>query len=78
VVGSGPAGLACAAELAKAGCQVTVFDEHAEPGGIIRYGVPAYRFDRKFLKNEMQDLKDWGSLSSARRRSPAPPAPKSC
>jgi len=60
VVGSGPAGLACAAELAKEGCQVTVFEEHAEPGGIIRYGVPAYRFDRKFLKNEMQDLKDLG------------------
>jgi len=60
VVGSGPAGLACAAELAKHGLKVTVFDEHAEPGGIIRYGVPAYRFDKKFLKNELQDLKDLG------------------
>jgi NADPH-dependent glutamate synthase beta subunit-like oxidoreductase len=68
VVGSGPAGLACAAELAKEGFQVTVFDEHAEPGGIIRYGVPAYRFDKKFLKNEMQDLKDLGVVFKCRTK----------
>lgn len=60
VVGSGPAGLSCAAELARQGVQVTVFEERAEPGGIIRYGVPAYRFDKAFLKNELQDLKDLG------------------
>jgi NADPH-dependent glutamate synthase beta subunit-like oxidoreductase len=60
VVGSGPAGLSCAAELAKEGFKVTVFEERAEPGGVIRYGVPAYRFDKKFLKNEMQDLYDLG------------------
>jgi NADPH-dependent glutamate synthase beta subunit-like oxidoreductase len=60
VVGSGPAGLSCAAELAKEGYQVTVFAERAEPGGMIRFGVPAYRFDKKFLKNELQDLYDLG------------------
>jgi NADPH-dependent glutamate synthase beta subunit-like oxidoreductase len=60
VIGSGPAGLSCAGELAKQGYQVTVFAERAEPGGIIRYGVPAYRFDRKFFKNELQDLYDLG------------------
>ncbi len=60
VVGSGPAGLSCAAELARQGVQVTVFEERAEPGGVIRYGVPAYRFDKAFLKNELQDLKDLG------------------
>jgi NADPH-dependent glutamate synthase beta subunit-like oxidoreductase len=60
VVGSGPAGLSCAAELARRGVQVTVFEERAEPGGVIRYGVPAYRFDKTFLKNELQDLKDLG------------------
>jgi glutamate synthase (NADPH/NADH) small chain len=68
VVGSGPAGLACAAELAKAGCQVTVFEERAEPGGVIRYGVPAYRFDRKFLKNELQDIKDLGVVFKCRTK----------
>ena len=60
VVGSGPAGLSCAAELARQGVQVTVFEAKAEPGGVIRYGVPAYRFDKVFLKNELQDLKDLG------------------
>jgi NADPH-dependent glutamate synthase beta subunit-like oxidoreductase len=60
VVGSGPAGLSCAAELAKDGYRVTVFEERPEPGGVIRYGVPAYRFDKQFLENEMQDLRDLG------------------
>jgi NADPH-dependent glutamate synthase beta subunit-like oxidoreductase len=60
VVGSGPAGLACAAELAKAGVGVTVFEERAEPGGVIRYGVPGYRFDRDFLEHELEDLRFLG------------------
>jgi glutamate synthase (NADPH/NADH) small chain len=60
VVGAGPAGLSCAAELAKQGYQVTVFAERSEPGGMIRFGVPAYRFDNNFLKNELQDLHDLG------------------
>jgi NADPH-dependent glutamate synthase beta subunit-like oxidoreductase len=60
VVGSGPAGLSCAAELAKQGYQVAVFAERSEPGGMIRFGVPAYRFDKKFLDNELADLYDLG------------------
>ena len=60
VVGSGPAGMSCAAELAKEGYQVSIFAERGEPGGMIRFGVPAYRFDKKFLDNELQDLYDLG------------------
>ena len=60
VVGSGPAGLSCAAELAKDGFPVTVFEERAEVGGVIRYGVPAYRFDTNFLKHELADLECLG------------------
>jgi glutamate synthase (NADPH) small chain len=60
VVGSGPAGLSCAAELARLGFSVTVFEERAEPGGVIRYGVPAYRFDAEFLAHEMADLERLG------------------
>ncbi len=60
VIGSGPAGLSCAAQLARQGVQVTVYEQRAEPGGVIRYGVPAYRFEKAFLKNELQDLKDLG------------------
>ena len=56
------AGGACPAPRSwrEQGVQVTVFEERAEPGGVIRYGVPAYRFDKAFLKNELQDLKDLG------------------
>lgn len=60
VVGSGPAGLSCAAELALGGYAVTVFEERAQPGGMIRYGVPTYRFDVEFLRNEMADLEHSG------------------
>jgi glutamate synthase (NADPH) small chain len=60
VVGSGPAGLSCAAELARDGYAVSVFEEHAEPGGVIRYGVPSYRFDKDFLRHELGDLEFLG------------------
>jgi NADPH-dependent glutamate synthase beta subunit-like oxidoreductase len=60
VVGSGPAGLSCAAELAKEGFGVTVFEERSEPGGVIRWGVPAYRFDTAFLKHEMATFERLG------------------
>ena len=60
VVGSGPGGLSCAAELAKEGYQVTVFEARPEPGGVLRYGVVFYRFDLDFLAHELQDVKDLG------------------
>ena len=60
VIGGGPAGLACAAELAKNGCQVTVFERRAEPGGVLRWGVPGYRFSTEFLKKELEDIKALG------------------
>jgi NADPH-dependent glutamate synthase beta subunit-like oxidoreductase len=60
VVGSGPGGLSCAAELAKDGYQVTVFEAKPEPGGVLRYGVVSYRFDMNFLEHEMEDIKSLG------------------
>jgi NADPH-dependent glutamate synthase beta subunit-like oxidoreductase len=60
VVGSGPGGLSCAAELAKDGYQVTVFEARPEPGGVLRYGVVFYRFDLDFLEHEMEDIKALG------------------
>ena len=60
VIGSGPAGLSCAAELAKCGCKVRVFEARPEAGGVIRYGVPAYRYDADFLKHELQEIKELG------------------
>jgi len=60
VVGSGPGGLSCAAELAKAGYQVTVFEARPEPGGVLRYGVVSNRFDMQFLEHEMDDIRSLG------------------
>ena len=60
VVGSGPAGLSCAAELGKDGYRVTVFESKPEPGGVLRYGVVSNRFDMNFLEHEMDDIKSLG------------------
>ena len=60
VVGAGPAGLACAWELAQAGVRVTVWERRAEPGGVLRYGVPAFRLDPAFLDREIATLRNYG------------------
>lgn len=60
IVGSGPAGLSCAAELAKAGFNVTVFESRAEAGGMIRYGVVPFRFNLEFLNRELEEIKALG------------------
>lgn len=60
VIGSGPAGLSCSAELAKKGYQVTIFEKMNEPGGVLRYGVPSYRFSKEYLKEELEDIIDLG------------------
>jgi NADPH-dependent glutamate synthase beta subunit-like oxidoreductase len=60
VVGAGPAGLSCAAELARRGYLVTVFERRPEPGGMLRYGVPAHRLPRAVLAGEVQRIVDLG------------------
>jgi NADPH-dependent glutamate synthase beta subunit-like oxidoreductase len=60
VVGAGPAGISCAAELAKDGCQVTIFEEKSEAGGVLRYGVPEHRLSKDFLAKELEDLNKLG------------------
>ncbi len=60
VIGSGPAGLSCGAELAKKGYQVTVFEKAAEPGGVLRNGVPSYRFSSDTLSRELEDIQYLG------------------
>ncbi|HEX6762114.1 MAG TPA: FAD-dependent oxidoreductase [Gaiellaceae bacterium] len=52
VVGAGPAGMACAGELAALGHEVTVYDEHAEVGGLVRYAIAPYREQREPLPVE--------------------------
>lgn len=60
IIGSGPAGLSCAAELARAGVQVTIFEARARPGGILRYGVPKFRLADEFLDRELEEIEKLG------------------
>lgn len=60
VVGAGPAGLSCAYHLARRGYGVTVYDERLEPGGMLRYGIPAYRLPRATLDAEIGLLRRMG------------------
>ena len=53
VVGSGPAGLTCAATLRKAGYTVTIFEREQKPGGMMRYGIPTFRLSRQRLDDEI-------------------------
>ncbi|MCT4638359.1 MAG: NADPH-dependent glutamate synthase [Bacteroidales bacterium] len=61
VVGSGPSGLSCAGELAKAGYDVTIFEALHKPGGVLEYGIPEFRLPKeKVVKKEIQNLKNLG------------------
>jgi glutamate synthase (NADPH/NADH) small chain len=60
VVGAGPAGLACAGELARRGHAVTVIDAYDAAGGILRYGIPAYRLPRAVVDAEVDALRALG------------------
>jgi len=54
VAGSGPAGLACAAQLNKAGYTVTVFEKDDKPGGILRYGIPDFKLEKKIIDRRIK------------------------
>jgi len=56
IIGSGPAGMACAADLAKAGCAVTVYEALHEPGGVLRYGIPDFRLPNSVVDAEIGNL----------------------
>ena len=60
IVGSGPSGLTCAAELAKLGYKVTIFEALHAAGGVLRYGIPEFRLPRKILDLETERIKALG------------------
>lgn len=60
VVGSGPAGMACAADMAKAGCDVTIFEALHRPGGVLRYGIPDFRLPDEVIDGEYANLERLG------------------
>ena len=68
IVGSGPAGLACAYYLRKLGYQVTIFEAHPELGGMLRVGIPQYRLPREVVDTEVQRLIHMGVEIKANTR----------
>lgn len=61
VVGSGPAGLACSCDLAKAGYDVTIFEALHRPGGVLEYGIPEFRLPKdKVVAAEIEDVRKLG------------------
>ncbi|MDP6375781.1 MAG: NADPH-dependent glutamate synthase [Pseudomonadales bacterium] len=60
IVGSGPAGIACAADMAKAGCDVTIYEALHAPGGVLRYGIPEFRLPNEVIDAEMRNLTRMG------------------
>ena len=61
IVGSGPAGLTCAGDLAKLGYDVTIFEALHEAGGVLVYGIPEFRLPKdKIVKNEIENVKKLG------------------
>jgi len=60
VIGSGPAGLACAYDLIREGYPVTVFEAAPKAGGMMRYGIPEYRLPEKVLDNEISYIQELG------------------
>lgn len=60
VVGSGPAGLTCAADLAKLGYEVTIFEALHQPGGVLVYGIPEFRLPKSIVKYEVKEIEKLG------------------
>ncbi len=62
IVGSGPAGLACAAQLNSVGHMVTVFEKDDRIGGLLMYGIPHFKLDKEIVKRRIKLMKDEGII----------------
>ncbi len=60
VVGSGPAGMACAQQLARAGHSVVLYEKNARIGGLMRYGIPDFKLEKKFIDRRMAQMRAEG------------------
>ncbi len=62
VVGSGPAGLACAQQLARAGHATTVFEKSDRPGGLLRYGIPDFKMEKALIDRRIRQMEGEGVI----------------
>lgn len=60
VIGSGPAGLAAAQQLARAGHRVTIFEKDEKPGGLLRYGIPDFKLEKQILDRRISQMQQEG------------------
>jgi glutamate synthase (NADPH/NADH) small chain len=60
VVGSGPAGLACAQQLARAGHDVHVYEKYAKAGGLLRYGIPDFKMEKQVIDRRIAQMEAEG------------------
>src|SRR5689334_5155464 len=60
IVGAGPAGLACAHDLALLGHRPTIFEAMPLPGGMMRYGIPSYRLPREVIDHQVAEIEELG------------------
>lgn len=60
IIGSGPAGISCAGDLAKMGYEVTIFEAFHTPGGVLMYGIPEFRLPKDLVKKEIYMVKKLG------------------
>ena len=60
VVGSGPAGMACAQQLARAGHDVHVFEKYAKAGGLLRYGIPDFKMEKHHVDRRVAQMEAEG------------------
>jgi len=60
IIGSGPGGLTCAADLARAGCDVTIYEALHTAGGVLKYGIPEFRLPKSLIDEELEGLTHLG------------------